>query len=76
MEKQVIYIDKPETTEKPIEFTYWLSKRGHEETESTPADYEKVVYLGKCHIDGDMFAAYTREGGIAIFSGHLNSGRY
>lgn len=36
---------------------------------------EKVVYLGKCNEDGDMFAVY-HGGFIKIFRGHLNNGKY
>lgn len=36
---------------------------------------KKVVYLGKCEQDGDMFAVY-QDDFIRIFRGHLNSGKY
>ena len=35
----------------------------------------KVVYLGRCDEDGDMFAVYAY-GYIMVFKGHLNSGKY
>jgi hypothetical protein len=75
--KEVIRI--PETNEakeeKPVEFTHILDINGWESTSSTPIHYERIVFLGKCIVDGDMFAAY-RDGGIVIFKGHLNSGKY
>lgn len=37
-------------------------------TEQQPSMYEKVVYLGYCIVDGDMFAAH-REGSITIYKG-------
>lgn len=35
----------------------------------------RVVYLGKCQQDKDMFCLYSA-GYIMIFKGHLNSGKY
>lgn len=35
----------------------------------------KVVYLGCCITDGDMFAIYN-QGYIRIYKGYLNSGKY
>lgn len=74
---EVIRIDKPQQTdEKPVEFTHCLGDEGWTSYNSHPSDYDKVVYLGQCKYDGDMFAAYTNAGRIDIFKGHLNSGRY
>jgi hypothetical protein len=39
------------------------------------AECEKLVYLGKCSEDGDMFALYIGRY-IMIFRGYLNSGMY
>ena len=36
----------------------------------------KVVHLGSCKKDGDMFALYTIDGYIMIFKGKLNSGHH
>lgn len=77
MNKEVIRIqgDKKEI-KKPVEFTHYLNhSNGWEETGIKPSSYNRMVYLGRCDIDGDMFAAYE-EGCISIFKGHLNSGRY
>ena len=76
MKNEVIYIEKRERNEKPVEFTHYLdSKDGWVETSVTPKGYERVVYLGKCENEGDMFAAYDN-GIIEILKGHLNSGKY
>jgi hypothetical protein len=78
MEKKVIFIEQPQENDKPVEFTYILDIRdGWQEVDVDvePNDYDRVVYLGKCSTDGDMFAAYT-DMAILIFKGHLNSGRY
>jgi hypothetical protein len=32
----------------------------------------KIVYLGNCDHDGDMFAVYTKDGYIEIFKGEIN----
>ena len=34
----------------------------------TPEDFDKVVYLGNCDIDGDMFACYKQDV-IQIYKG-------
>ena len=76
--KEVIRIDTPkQEDEKPVEFTHCLRHDlGWKTTEAKPHEYQKVVYLGECKYDGDMFAAYYKFGTIVIFKGHLNSGRY
>lgn len=74
--KEVIIIPEVSVSnDKPIEVTHefipsdgWVSER-----EFPPTD--KVIYLGKCALDGDMFAAYYRNR-ITIYKGHLNSGKY
>lgn len=77
MKKEVIYIDKlQDKEEKPVEFTHRLAIcDGWESTKRKPSEFEKVVYLGNCGYDGDMFATYLN-GEIHIYKGHLNSGRY
>lgn len=75
--KEVIRIDIPQATDNPVVFTHYLSvERGWGVTDNEPSGFERVVYLGPCTCDGDMFATYTAEGHIDIFKGHLNSGRY
>jgi hypothetical protein len=71
--KQVILIPKKE---KPVEFTHYLNvNEGW--TENLPIDdIAKIIYLGNCKTDGDMFAGYNRRGWIRIYKGHLNSGCY
>jgi len=74
--KEVIRIPDNKTEEdKPVEVTHYLdSDFGWTKTDSID-NPDKVVYLGRCKNDGDMFAAYER-GYIVIYKGHLNSGKY
>ncbi len=76
--KKVIFIEQPkEETKKPVEFTQMLSiNSGWIKTGSKPKEHQRVVYLGNCKLDGDMFAAYHDGGCIEIYKGHLNSGEY
>ena len=78
MRKVIIVGEEPkeEKALKPIEFTDYLSNDIGWTTEKGTIDgYNKIVYLGKCKVDGDMFAGY-RENRILIFKGHLNDGVY
>jgi hypothetical protein len=64
---------------KPVEFTHCFGLDGgwHLTTQKPDSHFfEKIIYLGKCSIDGDMFACYSTNGAITIFKGHLNSGTY
>lgn len=76
--KKVIRIDKleDEKEDKGVEFTHYLrTDEGWKKTTDIPNLFKKLVYLGNCDEDGDMFAAY--EGGyIKIYKGHLNNGTY
>ena len=75
--KSVIFIEPQETVgEEPVKFTYWQNSLvGWQPCSRNLNKYEKIVYLGKCSIDGDMFAAHLNEI-IFIFKGYLNSGKY
>jgi len=75
--KKVIFIEQPkEETKKPVEFTYNLNKdNGWVKPKSDPSSFVKIIYLGKCPINGDFFACYYNEE-IRIYKGHLNSGEY
>lgn len=78
MRKVIIVGEEPkeEKALKPIEFTRYLDVRcGWIAPSREPKDCDKVVYLGKCSADGDMFVAY-RMGEINIYKGHLNDGAY
>lgn len=67
---------KEQTALRPIEFTYYLdTNSGWYKTDENPSSYDKIVYLGKCKTDGDMFACYA-SGNITIYKGHLNDGVY
>jgi hypothetical protein len=62
---------------KPVEFTHYQSTTdGWCESITQPSKFNKIVFLGKCHTDGDMFAGYWVSGSISIYKGHLNSGKY
>jgi hypothetical protein len=62
---------------KPVEFTHYQSTtEGWCITVVDPHKLNKVVFLGECCYDGDMFAAYSTSGAITIYKGHLNSGKY
>jgi hypothetical protein len=78
--KRVIMIgEEPQKESKGVEFTHRFNdENGWGETfiNSNDEDIEKIVYLGKCKKDGDMFAVYFRFKTIIIFKGHLNDGTY
>lgn len=78
--KAIIIGEEPQKESKGIEFTHYLNgeENGWESTDYTPQNtlIEKIVYLGKCSEDGDMFAAYFSDKTISIFSGNLNNGTY
>lgn len=73
--KSVIFIEPQVGNEKPVKFTHYLGEVGWVDAGLQPLHFEKVVYLGKCKFDGDVFAAYN-SGSISIYRGHLNSGKY
>lgn len=52
----------------------WMSMSEHQ-SKKILSQAVKVVYLGDCDQDGDMFAIY-KEGFIEIYKGHLNNGKY
>lgn len=55
---------------KKTVFTHYLNIiSGWLETQSPSQDYERIVYLGECKADGDMFAAYGHTGSIHIYKG-------
>lgn len=73
---QVIYIDAPQKEEKKkVGFTHYMTKNGWEPFEGFK-NLLRVIYIGNCVIDGDMFIAYRHDGCIDIWKGHLNSGEY
>lgn len=77
--KQVIRINKEEKTkDNPVVFTHYLNISSGWETSLSlyPKDYDTIVYLGRCPEDGDMFAAYSKDGTIETFKGFVNSGKY
>jgi hypothetical protein len=76
--KEVIRIGEVvQESVKPVEFTHYQNTTNGWITAGTdPNDLNKIVFLGKCHCDGDMFAGYWSNGVIVIYKGHLNSGKY
>lgn len=75
--KSVIHIPENNTeNNEPVEFTHYLTLHGWYTTSDKPNEFTKVVYLGNSADHGDLFSAYSSSGGIFIFKGHLNSGKY
>jgi hypothetical protein len=76
--KEVIYINDPKKNEDRLSITHCFNgTKGWVQYTPISLNYDKIVYLGKCSIDGDMFAAYpNNEPTIIILRGHLNSGKY
>ena len=76
MRKAIIIGEEPKKGSKGIEFTKVLfSNSGWQDSRCEVYKFEKIVYLGKCNTDGDMFACYL-EGMITIRKGNLNDGTY
>ena len=78
--REVIRVDQigKEKVENGVEFTHLLdSYKGWADILPDFIDEytNKIVYLGKCAADGDMFAIYYDDY-IQIVKGHLNSGKY
>ena len=65
---------KGSTEKTKTVFTHYLSGyEGWKEPIVSVGDFKKVKYLGKCDIDGDMFACYHKDGCIDIFKGTKGS---
>ena len=78
MKKVIMIGQEPKEESKGVEFTHSLrGDYGWKKARYTPRDIEvKIVYLGYCKVDGDMFAGYFDNGNIAIYKGNLNNGTY
>lgn len=77
--KEVIRLDGIlNLTERPLEFTHHFKTKGWSDAVCSPnnRNFERVVYLGRCERNGDMFAVYGFDGFIAIYKGNINSGKY
>jgi hypothetical protein len=77
--KEVIRIGEVvQESEKLVEFTHYQDiNDGWCESSVDPHKLNKIVFLGKCSTDGDMFAGYgIGDGSIMIYKGHLNSGKH
>lgn len=69
---QFISVENKE--EKETVFThYYENRNGWMEATIKPSSYKKVVYLGCCTTDGDMFAGYSENGAITILKGTKGS---
>jgi hypothetical protein len=65
-----MYIDLEEKPTIKTVFTHYLATdRGWVYSICRPKEYYKVVYLGKCPVDGDMFACYKNDNEITILKG-------
>ena len=65
-----VSVNDAQIEEKETVFTHELDGySGYIENNLKVTYFEKVVYLGNCSLDGDMFACYTEHGAIAIFKG-------
>lgn len=54
---------------KETVFTHlFFGSDGFKITQEIPTSYEKVIYLGKCRLDGDLFACYQADY-IEIYKG-------
>ena len=74
--RDVIRIDgQVKEDEKPVEITHWQGSGGWKKITYLTKKIDRIVYLGNCVREGDMFAAYSL-GYIVIYKGHLNSGKY
>jgi hypothetical protein len=76
--KAIIIGEEPQKESKGIEFTHYFNPKGWGEATIVPQDRQivKIVYLGKCQTDGDMFAVYFNANTINVFKGNLNDGTY
>jgi len=75
MRKVIMIGEEPKEESKGVEFTHELDN-GYNITNNKPSEFNKIVYLGNCDTDGDMFAAYSKGGCIYIYKGNLNNGTY
>lgn len=76
--KNVIHLPKETAQEEniiPVQLTHVKGNKGWSMTSGQYGPVDKIVYLGHCKEDGDMFALY-RNGYIHFYKGMLNSGKY
>lgn len=75
MRRAIMIGEEPCEKSKGIEFTYVQERKGWATPYYLPSDMKKIVYLGKCSIDGDMFCTYIKDR-VLIYKGNLNDGTY
>ena len=65
-----VSVDDTQKEKKETIFTHELDGcGGYIKTNGEVTAFEKVVYLGNCSVDGDMFCAYHSSGTISIYKG-------
>lgn len=74
MTQFVTLLDTEKKEIKLTKFTHICTfNKGWEEVidnnECSPSKYIKIIYLGNCKTDGDMFACYDKDGFIEIYKG-------
>jgi hypothetical protein len=68
MTKYINLETKEKKNKKTIFEKYFYQRKGWIDSSLPPEDFDKVVYLGNCDVDGDMFACY-RANVIQIYKG-------
>lgn len=77
MRKIKYAFDEQTQERKRIELIDFLSSvKEWKRAENKPQDFKDITYLGKCDVDGDMFACVSHCGQIIIYKGHLNDGTW
>ena len=78
--KAIIIGEEPQKKSRDIEFTHFQkADKGWfkvSSLEMSLVKIDKIIYLGCCPADGDMFALYQVHGHISILKGYLNDGTY
>lgn len=69
MKKFIDVSGKAKKEKKQTVFKQAMTNAGWDKSNLNPEDYEKVLYLGRCALDGDMFAATDSDSCIDIFKG-------
>lgn len=62
-------VEQPEPKKTVFTHIFGRQSGGWHESEYHPEFYMKVLYLGNCATDGDMFIAYSMTGCILLFKG-------
>jgi len=68
MTKFINCSEEAKETKKETMFTHQLNASGFSKVYVDLKSFEKIIYLGKCSLDGDMFACYE-DNYIDIYKG-------